>query len=143
MIVLDINLVSEPMKKDGSLLVRAWLDQQAAETLYLTTTSLSELLLGIQTLTVGKRKAGLSAALTHLLAALFGPRILPFDQAAALAYARLVSGARAAGRVISIADGQIAAIASAHGFAVATRDTAPLLAVGVPVMKPWEARAVP
>jgi predicted nucleic acid-binding protein len=37
-----------------------------------------------------------------------------------------------------VADGQIAAIAAVHGFAVATRDTAPFLAAGVPVINPWE-----
>jgi predicted nucleic acid-binding protein len=38
---------------------------------------------------------------------------------------------------ISVADCQIAAIAAAHGFAVATRDTAPFIAAGVPVVNPW------
>jgi predicted nucleic acid-binding protein len=42
-----------------------------------------------------------------------------------------------AGHAISVADGQIAAIAATHGFTVATRDTAPFIAVGVPVIDPW------
>lgn len=138
MIVLDTNVVSEPMKPGGSAAVLAWLDRQVADTLYLTATSLAELLVGIQTLPDGKRKAGLDAALTELMAGLFGPRILPFDQQAALAYASLVGRARAAGRAISVADGQIAAIAAAHGFTVATRDTASFLAAGVPVINPWD-----
>ena len=33
---------------------------------------------------------------------------------------------------------QIAAIAAMHGFTVATRDTAPFAAAGVPVANPWE-----
>lgn len=137
MIVLDTNVVSEPMKPGGSAVVLAWLDRQVADTLYLTATSLAELLVGIQLLSDGKRKAGLDAALTELMAGLFGPRILPFDRQAALAYALLVGRARAAGRVISVAEGQIAAIADLHGFTVATRDTAPFLAAGVPVIDPW------
>lgn len=141
MIVLDTNVVSEPMRRGGSRAVLGWLDQQVADTLYLTATSLSELLLGIQTLPAGKRKAGLDAALTDLMAALFGSRILPFDRPAALVYAPLVGRARAAGRSISVADGQIAAIAAMHGFTVATRDTAPFLAAGVPVINPWDAGA--
>jgi predicted nucleic acid-binding protein len=36
-----------------------------------------------------------------------------------------------------VADCQIAAIAAVHGFAVATRDTAPFLAAGVTVVNPW------
>lgn len=80
-------------------------------------------------------------ALAELLTGLFGPRILPFDQSAAMVYAPLVGHARAVGRVISVADGQIAAIAAVHGFTVATRDTGPFLAAGVPVINPWEAVA--
>jgi predicted nucleic acid-binding protein len=138
MIVLDTNVVSEPMKSGANSAVLAWLDQQVADTLYLTATSLAELLVGIQALPDGKRKAGLDAALTELMVGLFGPRILPFDQQAAMAYAPLVGRARAAGRAISVADGQIASIAAVHGFTVATRDTAPFLAAGVPVINPWE-----
>ena len=141
MIVLDTNVVSEPMKPGGNATVLAWLDQQVADTLYLTATSLAELLVGIQALPNGKRKAELGTALADLMTGLFGPRILAFDQHAAMAYAQLVSRARAAGHAISVADGQIAAIAAANGFAVATRDTFPFLAAGVPVVNPWnEAR---
>ena len=138
MIVLDTNVVSEPMKARGSPAVRAWLDRQVAETLYLTSTSLAELLVGVEILPAGKRKDGLDTALAELVETLFGSRILPFDQEAAIAYAALVSRARAAGKVISVADGQIAAIATVHGFAVATRDTVPFTAAGVPVINPWE-----
>ncbi|MGH8137681.1 MAG: type II toxin-antitoxin system VapC family toxin [Steroidobacteraceae bacterium] len=138
MIILDTNVVSEPMKPDGHHGVQAWLDDQLAETLYLTSISLSELLLGVEVLPDGKRKVGLAAALSELLTTLFGARVLPFDQHAAAMYAGRVSRARAAGRAISMADGQIAAIAAVHGFSVATRDTAPFVAAGLAVVNPWE-----
>ena len=138
MIILDTDVVSEPMKPDGHRGVQAWLDEQIAETLYLTSISLSELLLGVEFLPDGKRKVGLVGALGELLTTLFGARVLPFDQHAATMYAVLVSRARAAGRAISMADGQIAAIAAAHGFTVATRDAGPFLAAAVPVVNPWE-----
>lgn len=138
MIILDTNVVSEPMKPNGNLKVRDWLDRQAAETLYLTTTSLSELLVGIEILPNGNRKEGLAAGLSELLSRLFGSRILPFDRQAAVAYAPLVGRARAAGCSVSVGDGQIAAISVVHGFAVATRDIAPFVAAGVRVINPWE-----
>lgn len=53
-------------------------------------------------------------------------------------YAALVGGARIGGLVISLADGQIAAVATVHGFTVATRDTKPFEAMGVPVINPWQ-----
>jgi len=137
LIILDTNVVSEPMRHDGDPAVRAWLDRQMAETLYLTTTSLSELLLGIEILPSGRRKPGLSDALNGLLARLFGSRILVFDSEAAIAYAPLLARTRANGHPISVADGQIAAIAAAHGFMVATRDTSPFAAMGIPLINPW------
>ena len=137
MIVLDTNVVAEPMKPGGNPAVRTWLDQQVAETLYLTATSLSELLVGIEILPDGKRKKGLGAALAELLDKLFESRILPFDRQAATAYAPLVASARNSGHVISVADAQIAAIAAVHGFIVATRDTVPFMAAGVPIINPW------
>jgi len=53
-------------------------------------------------------------------------------------YAVPVSRACSKGLAISVADGQIAAIAAVHGFTIATRDTAPFLAAGVPVVNPWK-----
>jgi toxin FitB len=140
-IVLDTNVVSEPIKPNGHPAVRAWLDQQVAETLYLTTTSLSELLLGVEILPDGRRKAGLAQALDELIQRLFESRILSFDQEAARAFAPAVARARSAGRAISVADGQIAAVAIQHGFTIATRDVEPFVAAGVPVINPWESQS--
>ena len=140
MIILDTNVVSEPMRRNANPAVQTWLDQQAAETLYLTSTSLSELLVGIEILPNSKRKKGLAAALSELLVMLFGGRILAFDQRAAMAYPPLIARGRSRGQIISVADGQIAAIASVHGFSVATRDTAPFVGAGIPVINPWESR---
>lgn len=126
------------MKPNGNPAVIAWLDRQLAETLYLTATSFSELLVGIEILPDGKRKQELNAALKELIIKLFGSRILPFDQQAAIAYAPLIGCAKLNGRSISVADGQIAAIANVHGFTIATRDVAPFVAAGVSVINPWE-----
>ena len=138
MIILDTNVISEPMKAQADPAVVAWLDRQSADTLYLTATNLSEVLTGIELLPAGRRKSGLSEAMQELLERLFGTRFLDFDRGAAVAYAVLVSRAMAKGLAISVADGQIAAIAAVHGFTVATGDTAPFLAAGVPVVNPWE-----
>lgn len=138
MIILDTNVVSEPMKPNGDPAVRAWLDRQVAETLYLTATSLSELLVGVELLPEGKWKQGLAAALSGLMLKLFGSRILPFDQQAAITYASLIGQAKASGHHLSVADGQIAAIAKTHGFTIATRDTTPFTSVGVSILNPWE-----
>ncbi len=97
-----------------------------------------EVLFGIALLPDGKRKRGMATAIESLLASYFADRFLAFDREAATVYASLASRASARGFIISVGDGQIAAIAAVHGFTVATRDTAPFLAVGVPVINPWE-----
>jgi len=137
MIILDTNVVSEALKPAGKEAVIAWLDEQSVDTLYLSATSLSELLFGVAIMPTGKRKIQIISGMDALLTNLFGARILPFDQDAAVAYSTLVSSARAAGTTVSIADGQIGAIASVHGYAVATRDVTPFKALGVPVINPW------
>ena len=62
MIVLDTNIVSEPLKPKPDPEVLAWLDRQAPETLYLTSISLAELSAGVEVLPVGKRRAALQHA---------------------------------------------------------------------------------
>lgn len=139
MIILDTNVISEPMKPQGNPAVQAWLDRQVAETLYLTTINLSELLVGIELIPPGKRRDGLSESLDRLLNRLFGSRILSFDPPAAAAYASVVKRTRVKGYSISVADAQIAAIAKISGFAVATRDREPFAAAGTPIIDPWTA----
>ena len=139
MILLDTNVVSEAMRPGPNPAVLAWLDEQAAETLYLTSITLAELLFGIGTVPAGRRKDALAQTLDGLLE-LFGDRVLAFDTDAARRYAEVAVAARAAGKGFSTADGYIAAIAAAHGFSVATRDVDPFRAAGVEVINPWEAK---
>jgi hypothetical protein len=139
MILLDTNVVSEPMRQRPDRRVQDWLDAQAIETLYLSTISLSELLLGIESLAAGKRRRALTSMLGQQIAGLFERRIIPFDIAAAEAYAKVVVHARRQGHAISVADGQIAGIAASRGFPIASRDTAPFEAAGLAVINPWTA----
>jgi predicted nucleic acid-binding protein len=69
---------------------------------------------------------------------LFADRIIPFDIAAAEAYPKVVILARRNGYAISVADGQIAAIAAARDFRIASRDEAPFQAAGLGVINPWK-----
>lgn len=138
MILLDTNVISEPTKLVPDLNVRAWLDSQDVSSLYAASTSIAEVFLGIETMPEGLRKTRLRQRTSDLLDLLFGTRILPFDEAAAKAYASLLARARAKGRSILMADGQIAAIAQVHGLAVATRDTSPFEAAGIPIIDPWK-----
>ena len=137
MILLDTNVISEPLKSAADLNVLAWIDAQIIETLYLSTISLAELRFGIAVLPDGKRRDTLAASLERRVIPLFAGRILSFDEAASQAYATLRTRARAAGQAIAPADGYIAAIAASQGFAIATRDTSPFEAAKLTVINPW------
>ena len=137
MIILDTNVVSEPLRAEPEPAVLAWLDAQAPATLCLTSITLAELLAGVAALPAGRRRNKLAQALTEQVLPLFEGRVLAFDAQAAHAYARVQAGAQAAGNPISFADGAIAAIAAAHGFAVATRNVRDFNGTGVEVVDPW------
>jgi predicted nucleic acid-binding protein len=139
MIVLDTNVVSEAMKPEPNPAVRAWLNEQVAETIFLSSVTLAELMFCIGALPECRRKDRLEQALDGLLD-LFGPRVLMFDIEAARQYAELAVKARAAGRGFPTPDGYIAAIAASKGFIVATRDTSPFEAAGLTIINPWEYR---
>ena len=138
MILLDTNVVSEAMKPEPAPSVRAWLDAQAAETLFLSSVTIAELEFGVGALPDGRRKDRLKAALDGVLE-LFGTRVLPFDTGAARRYGELAARARAAGRGFPTPDGYIAAIAASHDFAVASRDPSAFMAAGLTVIDPWSA----
>jgi predicted nucleic acid-binding protein len=138
MILLDTNVISEAMKPEPAPAVRIWLDAQAAETLYLSSVTIAELMFGIGALPKGRRKDKLAEALDGVME-LFADRILPFDTWAARHYADLAVSARAAGKGFPTPDGYIAAIAAAQNFAVASRDTSAFMAAGLTVIDPWTA----
>jgi toxin FitB len=139
MIILDTNVVSEGLRITPDPCVLAWLDAQDIETLFLTTGSLAELRYGVAAMPDGKRKDGLKVALEDRLFGLFSSRILSFDIDASAAYADARVRAKSNGYALGVADGYIAGIAAARGFAVATRDVAPFEKAGVAVINPWTA----
>ena len=139
MILLDTNVVSEPLRRLPEARVVEWINAQPLETLFLSTISVAELRAGMALLAVGKRRSGLEEGLERRVLPLFAGRVLSFDLACTTAYARLIAGARDMGRAIAPADGYVAAIAAAHGFAVATRDTNPFEAAGLAAINPWQA----
>jgi predicted nucleic acid-binding protein len=136
-IVLDTNVISEPLRPKGSPAVRAWLNAQSPETLYTTTINLAELYAGVAVLPAGKRRQDLHAALRASITRLFQGRVLPFDLAAAESYAQIAEASRAKGRIVPHDDGLVAAIARAHGFALATRNLSNFLGAGVHLIDPW------
>jgi toxin FitB len=137
-ILLDTNVVSEPLRPAPDSRVVEWIDAQPLETLFLSAITVAELRAGVALLPAGKRRAGwLAGELGDTVLPLFASRVLPFDLGCTHAYAELMTQARASGLAIASADGYVAAIATANGLAVASRDTGPFEAAGAAVINPW------
>lgn len=64
---------------------------------------------------------------------------MPFNSAAASAYATIAAARRAAGRPISQFDCQIAAIGRVHAATVPTRNARDFEGAGIDVIDPWAA----
>ena len=137
MIVLDTNVISEPLRQAPQNRVTEWMDAQALETLYLSAITVAEVRFGLASLPAGKRRDRLQTNLEKQVLPLFVARVLPFDMSASQAYSELMAKARAAGLAIGTADGYIAATAKANGMMVATRDVSPFKAAGLDVINPW------
>jgi hypothetical protein len=138
MILLDTNVVSEPLRHTPDIRVIAWIDAQALETLFLSAITVAELRTGVALLPTGKRRSVLQDNLEQRVLPLFAGRVLPFDLGSTGAYVERIALARSAGYAIATADACIAAIAVANGLSVATRNTRPFEAAGVAVINPWQ-----
>ena len=137
MILLDTNVISELMRQTPDPSVMTWIDGQPQECLYSSAVTRAEIELGIALLPEGRRKQGLQLAATRMFAEFRG-RCLAFDESAASQYALVVSRAMRAGRGISVEDAQIAAMALAGGFALATRNVRDFAQIdGLGVVDPW------
>ena len=137
MILVDTNVISELMRPSPAPSVIAWFGVQDARKLHLSAVSEAELRRGAAILPAGRRRDRLMAGIDAMIAEDFAGRVLPFDSAAAVAFAAIFTDRRKAGRPIGFPDCQIAATARAHGAAMATRNVADFEGCGVEVIDPW------
>jgi len=138
MILLDTNVVSEPLRLTPDPRVIQWLDAQPLETVFISVITVAELRYGVSLLPTGRRRNMLREQVENKVLPPFTGRMLAFDLPATQAYAELMARAQATGVTIGMADGFIAAIALTHRMTVATRDTTPFVAAGVTVINPWQ-----
>ena len=137
MIILDTNVLSALMRKAPDVAVIKWLDQQPADSIWITSVSLFEIRLGLALLPAGKRRQSLQAAFTQILSEELEDRVLIFDMAAAERAADLAARRQRAGRTVDIRDTQIAGIALAKRGTLATRNIKDFADLDVPVVNPW------
>ena len=137
MILLDTNVISELMRTEPAQIVLNWFGQHDAADLFISAVTEAELRTGVAILPEGQRHDRLQLAIDAMIDQDFQARVLPFDSAAAKAYAEIAARRRAAGRPIAEADCQIAAIARAIDAPVATRNVKDFDGCGIDVINPW------
>jgi predicted nucleic acid-binding protein len=141
LIVLDTNVISELVRPAPKLAVLEWVDAQ--DGVAITATTAGELLHGVARLPDGARKSGLADAIQEMLDGPLRGNVLAFDRTAAAHYGEIVAAREAAGRPISIADAQIAAICRSRGATLGTRNVRDFESVGITAVNPWDEPAPP
>jgi toxin FitB len=134
--LLDTNIVSDAVKPAPSAFLERWMVDQSDDNLFVASLTIAEIWRGILEAPAGRRKQGLADWFSGPLGprVIFAGRVLPFDEPAAMVWARLMADGTAAGRPRAVADTIIAAVAEANGCVVVTdneRDFA-----GVPTINP-------
>lgn len=137
MIILDTNVLSALMRSEPDAVVVNWLDEQVAESIWITSITLFEARFGLALLPEGSRRQQLTARFDDLLVSDFENRVLLFDQAAARQAADLAAQRKQAGRSIDMRDTFIAGIALARKARIATRNTRHFDDLPGTVINPW------
>lgn len=140
MIILDTNVVSELSEAEPDPLVDEWFAGHDESEFYLTAISEAEVRYGLAVMPRGRRRDSLVKRVEYLLGGIFRGRILPFDSAAARAYAVIAAEQRLTGRPTEEPDCRILSIASVHHAIVATRNVKHFEGYGVEVVNPWDQR---
>ena len=139
MILLDTNVVSEPMRARPNSQVIRWMNQKDAAQLYVSSITVAEIHFGIACLSKGKRQRRLREAFGVFLDQAFDSRILSFGTASAEIYGQIGATRRAQGRPITPLDAQIAAIALENDLSLATRNVKDFDGLDLAIHNPFEA----
>jgi predicted nucleic acid-binding protein len=120
--LLDTNIISNVTKPRPSVSLLTWMAEQADDDLFISTLTVAEIQRGLLEKPKGKKRAALEAwfAGPDGPQALFAGRVLPFDEKAALIWARLMAEGTARGRPRSALDMIIAATAAANDCMIVT-----------------------
>ncbi len=120
--LLVTNIISNIAKPAPSESLLAWMNEQNDDDLFIASLTVAEIRRGVLEKAAGKRRDQLDAWFSGPEGpqALFAGRVLPFDENAALIWARLMANSKTQGRPRSALDTIIAAVAEAHGCTVVT-----------------------
>jgi len=120
--LLDTNIISNITKPEPSESLITWMAEQADEDLFIASLTVAELRRGVLEKPAGKKCDQLDSWFSGPEGpqALFAGRVLPFDEKAGLAWARLMAEGRVKGRPRNALDMIVAAVAEANDCIVVT-----------------------
>jgi toxin FitB len=138
--LLDTNIIGDVIKPEPSKSLLAWMGTQRDDEFFIATLTIAEIRRGILEKPRGKRRNALDAwfAGPEGPQALFAGRILPFDEQAALLWARLMAEGKAAGRPRNALDMIIASVAGANDCIVVTANERDFM--GLTILNPLRNR---
>ena len=137
MIILDTNVLSALMHQQSDPQVVAWLDDQPAESIWLSSITLFEARYGLALLPAGRRKDLLAKRFEEMVQDDLQNRVMFFDTHAAGHAAQLAADRKTRGSPVDMRDTFIAGIALACRATLATRNMRIFDDLSVPVANPW------
>lgn len=120
--LLDTNIISNLVKLVPSESLTTWMGDQFDSDLHISAWTVAEVRRGILEMPAGRKQRALDDWFLGPEGpqALFAGRVLPFDDRAGLAWARLMAAGAASGRSRSALDMIIAAVAEVHFCVIVT-----------------------
>jgi predicted nucleic acid-binding protein len=138
-LLLDTNVLSEVTRPSPDARVLEWLDGLDEDRSFISVVSIAEIRRGVALMDEGRKREALAEWLAQDLPQRFEQRVLPVDEAVALAWGDLMGLAKRRGRGLSSMDGMIAATAIAQQLTLATRNTKDFEGFGIELFDPWTA----
>nr|WP_320114735.1 type II toxin-antitoxin system VapC family toxin [uncultured Desulfuromonas sp.] len=135
--LVDTCVVSELVKAQPNPKVVEWIDAVDEGRIFLSVLTLGELEKGIAKLQNVPRKDALREWLEHDLIERFAGKILPIDEAVAVAWGRMQGEAEQKGNKLPVIDSLLAATAEINGLTVATRNVVDFERCGCRLFNPW------
>ena len=136
-LLLDTNVLSEVTKLAPDPRVLKWLDGLDEDRSFISVVSIAEIRRGVVLMDEGRKREALTDWLARDLPQRFEHRVLPVDEAVALAWGDLIGLAKRRGRGLSSMDGLIAAPAISPNLTLAPRNTRDFDGFAVELFDPW------
>ncbi len=135
--LLDTNVISELRKPRPNKGLVAWIDSTREDLLFLSTLTVGEIRLGIESVTDSRKRHDLERWLLADVRERFAGRILSVDADTADRWGRLEAAARSRAAKLPVIDALLAATAVHHDLELVTRNVKDFGSTGLRVVNPW------